>query len=199
MNRSTPALGLELHQSQQPREPRVLTTIVEAMPDGGLRLDFRLQASPDGVRLPPTAPAVQTDSLWQHTCFEAFLAVEGQAAYREFNFSPSGAWAMYTFADYRRPVEPPLAASGKPTIACAWVEGEFRLIAHIAPADLPLHGDGQALMMGLCAVIEEADGSLSYWALRHRPDRPDFHARDAFALRLPADMQRATAQAREMP
>jgi hypothetical protein len=33
-------------------------------------------------------------------------------------------------------------------------------------------------------VIEAADGSLSYWALRHPPGKPDFHHRDAFALEL---------------
>ena len=34
------------------------------------------------------------------------------------------------------------------------------------------------------AVVEEADGRLSYWALRHPPGRPDLHHADAFALRL---------------
>ena len=38
--------------------------------------------------------------------------------------------------------------------------------------------------IGLSAVIEEADGSLSYWALRHAPGKPDFHHQDAFALEL---------------
>jgi hypothetical protein len=33
-------------------------------------------------------------------------------------------------------------------------------------------------------VIEEIDGALSYWALRHAPGKPDFHHRDAFALEL---------------
>jgi hypothetical protein len=38
--------------------------------------------------------------------------------------------------------------------------------------------------MGLSAVIEERDGMLSYWALRHAPGKPDFHRRDGFALEL---------------
>ena len=41
-----------------------------------------------------------------------------------------------------------------------------------------------ALSVGLCAVIEDARGSLSYWALKHPPGKPDFHQRDAFALEL---------------
>ena len=39
-------------------------------------------------------------------------------------------------------------------------------------------------VLGLSAVIEEHDGTLSYWALRHAPGKPDFHHRDAFALEL---------------
>lgn len=31
------------------------------------------------------------------------------------------------------------------------------------------------LRLALCAVIEASDGSLSYWALAHPADRPDFH------------------------
>jgi hypothetical protein len=35
-------------------------------------------------------------------------------------------------------------------------------------------------------VIESADGSISYWALRHPAGRPDFHHLDGFALLLDA-------------
>jgi hypothetical protein len=40
------------------------------------------------------------------------------------------------------------------------------------------------LKIGLCAVIEEKGGTLSYWALRHPPGKPDFHHRRGFALEL---------------
>jgi len=33
-------------------------------------------------------------------------------------------------------------------------------------------------------VVEELDGSHSYWALRHPPGKPDFHHSDAFALEI---------------
>ena len=45
--------------------------------------------------------------------------------------------------------------------------------------DLPLR-------LGLCAVIEEESGVLSYWALKHRPGRPDFHHPDGFVLEIEA-------------
>ena len=45
-------------------------------------------------------PRIATQ-LWRHTCFEAFIAVEGQPAYHEFNFAPSGEWTVYAFSGYR--------------------------------------------------------------------------------------------------
>ena len=36
----------------------------------------------------------------------------------------------------------------------------------------------------LAAVIEATDGSLSYWALAHPSDKPDFHHPDSFVLEL---------------
>jgi hypothetical protein len=33
-------------------------------------------------------------------------------------------------------------------------------------------------------VIEEGDGVLSYWALRHPAARPDFHHPEGFALEI---------------
>ena len=38
--------------------------------------------------------------------------------------------------------------------------------------------------LGLSAVIEEASGAKSYWALAHPPGRPDFHHADGFAAEL---------------
>jgi hypothetical protein len=38
--------------------------------------------------------------------------------------------------------------------------------------------------LGLSAIIEEASGRRSYWALAHPPGKPDFHHPDSFALRV---------------
>ena len=35
--------------------------------------------------------------------------------------------------------------------------------------------------LGLSAVIEDANGDISYWALAHPPGKPDFHHADGFA------------------
>lgn len=38
---------------------------------------------------------------------------------------------------------------------------------------------------GLSAVIEETDGTKSYWAIAHQPGAPDFHSPTCFAATLP--------------
>jgi hypothetical protein len=39
--------------------------------------------------------------------------------------------------------------------------------------------------LGLSAVLEEKDGTKSYWALAHPREKPDFHDPGCFAARLP--------------
>jgi len=43
--------------------------------------------------------------------------------------------------------------------------------------------------LALSAVIEEIDGTKSYWALAHPPGKPDFHHPDCFTLTLGAPDQ----------
>jgi hypothetical protein len=43
---------------------------------------------------------------------------------------------------------------------------------------------GSTWQLGLSAVVEEAGGGKSYWALAHPPGQPDFHSPDCFALEL---------------
>jgi hypothetical protein len=135
-----------------------------------LSLAYVIEGSIDGVLLPP--PGLRP--LWQHTCCEAFVARPGSPAYHEFNFSPSGDWAAYAFTDYRQGA--PLAAP-EPTVVVRIAEHKLELAACVDVAMEPL-------LLGLSAVIEERDGTLSYWALRHAPGQPDFHHRDGFALEL---------------
>jgi len=54
------------------------------------------------LQIPATARPLPVDRLWAYTCFEAFVGRAGAPGYREFNFSPSGQWAGWTFSDYRQ-------------------------------------------------------------------------------------------------
>jgi hypothetical protein len=123
-----------------------------------------------------TSP-VRSDGLWRTTCFELFLMFDDEEHYVEFNFSPSGAWAAYAFDGYRDGMaELPRDIVPHVDRIRDGVEVDCDL------GGLP-HGE---LLMSLTAVIAEADGRRSFWALAHPPGAPDFHHRDCFAARLPA-------------
>ena len=104
---------------------------------------------------------------------------EDGPGYHEFNFSPSGEWAVYAFHGYRDGGE--LEIELAPGIVVRRTMNRLELDAEICHDYLP---PGRPLRLGLSAVVEEADGELSYWALRHPPGKPDFHHTDAFALQL---------------
>jgi len=139
-----------------------------------------LGVTPDLV-LPPPAGPLRTDGLWRHTCFEAFVRTPGEDAYCEVNLAPSTQWAAYRFASYRQGMT---AADdvGDPGIVLQPSGDGLELSAAVAPG-VPLNAPCR---LGLSAVIESADGGVSYWALAHPPGRPDFHHADCFALELPA-------------
>jgi hypothetical protein len=137
------------------------------------------------LRLPTPAPSERHDELWKHSCFEAFVGSAASDAYCELNFSPSSEWAAYAFSSYRAGMKP-LKDFRRPAISLrtlngAWWECRVKLglgaLAGLGP---------RPWRLGLSAVLEEKDGTRSYWALRHPPGAPDFHHRDCFALELPA-------------
>lgn len=143
-----------------------------------LRLRFTLR-DPDGiVFLPEPAPGERRDGLWQTSCFEAFIQPAGAIGYHEFNFSPSGDWASYSFDAHRAGMRD---APGQPVI-------ERNTDGMNVTVDLSGYPDlaEAALRAGLTAVIEEKDGTKSYWALKHPEGAPDFHDAACFVLELPA-------------
>jgi hypothetical protein len=146
----------------------------------GLELTYRLRGDISALRIPRPASATQADELWRHTCCEAFLATESGTEYREFNFSPSGQWACYQFADYRQR-DDSFVPDTRPSSEFLRLDNGFQLRAFI-PA--PLLPPGLLLHLGLSTVVELADGSKDYWALAHAAERPDFHLRQTFTLSL---------------
>ena len=157
--------------------------------DGRLALAYRLSGEIGALLIPEPQPSGRADGLWEHTCFEVFIAVGGDAAYHEFNFSPSGQWAAYAFSDYRQSdaaASRQLACAGLPHIVTRRFADRLELDALISPDDLPSGAAAATLHLGVSAVVEADDGRRSYWALRHATARPDFHRRDAFTLELAA-------------
>lgn len=162
---------------------RSVTASVSTTP-GSLTLSFELHATLARLRIPSPAPSEAGEFLWQHTCFEAFIAVDDADAYREFNFSPSSRWAAYVFSAYReRDANAPLLSP--PRITVAHFADVLTLQAWLPAAAIPRCQAGQHLRIGLAAVIEASDDTLSYWAARHPGAQPDFHQRAGFVLELP--------------
>ena len=151
---------------------------------GTLVLHYSLAGDLASLRIPPPRPPQRADRLWEHGCFEAFVAVDGTPGYLEFNFAPSGEWAIYSFSRYREAAALPDNLPA-PTINVRATQDRLELEAVIALAGWV--SPGARLRLGLSAVIENQSGALSYWALRHPAGKPDFHHPEAFALELGLD------------
>jgi hypothetical protein len=176
------AADLRCHKAVSSGDVRAIHVIVGRTIDE-LEVGFRLDGNISGIRLAALTKRDPHAELWRHTCFEAFVAVDGQPAYYEFNFAPSRAWRVYAFRDYRE-LAPLKKVSQWPTVAVNTTEERLELDARIVLTDLSAIYSRSPLRLGLSAVIESWNGSLSYWALHHPAGQPDFHHADGFALRL---------------
>jgi hypothetical protein len=139
-----------------------------------LWLRFTVVGDPGGLELPALLEPGRADDLWRHTCFEAF--VETEEGYVEYNLSPSGQWATYRFDAPRSGMR-----DADEVATVEGMDGAVDQVALEARIELP-HG---ARRLGLSAVIETKVGDISYWALAHPSDKPDFHHPDSFVLELP--------------
>jgi hypothetical protein len=168
--------SLTPHPDHPPLGVRGVTVDLRMIDGGAMLLTYVVDGA-GTVVWPERASSVRSDELWRTTCFELFLMFDDEEHYVEFNFSPSSAWAAYAFDGYRE----------------GMAELPRDIVPHVARIErgvevdcdlggLP-HGE---LLMSLTAVIEEAGGRRSFWALQHPPGAPDFHHRDCFAARLTA-------------
>ena len=135
----------------------------------------------DLIIAPPADKPARQWVLWEHTCLELFLAARDAPDYWEFNLSPAGHWNLFHLTGYRQGIqeEPAFRAlpftvrseTGVLTLAL-----EVDLTA-IIPADRPLEA-------GISAVLQTRAGRLSFWALTHQGQEPDFHNRQGFIIKL---------------
>lgn len=189
-------IPLHCHPTTPDLSVQSLTASAKYAANGELHFSFDLSGDLSAMQIPSAGPSIRADHLWQHTCFEAFISVVGETAYHEFNFSPDGRWAVYAFTAYRQPdrvadrwadrANPPA-----PEITLRTLPNCLQLSAVLRPDLLPSGLCGKTLAIGLSAIVEtRADRRrpgtlpLSYWALRHPAERPDFHDRRAWVLRL---------------
>jgi hypothetical protein len=165
----------------EPRPAVTITgTIARRAHTLAIRYDLRGSLAELVIPGPAETPA-RRHGLWEATCFEFFLAVRDAPGYWEFNLSPAGHWNVYRFSAYRQGMAEEAAVTSLPFRLQS--RPDFRLLslefdlARIVPAD-------QALVAGITAVIQLADGRVTYWALTHPGPQPDFHRRDSFIIEL---------------
>ena len=136
-----------------------------------LEVSFVARGDIGQLALPPGQSGSRGDDLWRHTCFECFVEAETASGYLEFNLSPSGEWAAYSFTGYRQgkadlpdsPVVRPVVSQG---------DGVLTVVAAVR-IEAP---DDECIVIGLSAVEEDQQGLKAYWALAHpEGSPPDFH------------------------
>ena len=138
---------------------------------------FGIGAPADRFVIPAAEEPDRKDELWRKTCFEAFLRAGDGSSYREWNFAPSGDWAAYDFTAYREGMAPA-------EVLEPYIRMEDNLTWWTLGATIPVAAD-RAWHLGLSAVLEEKDGTKSYWALAHpTSSKPDFHDSDCFVAKL---------------
>lgn len=174
---------LKLHADSRCRAVTEIQVDIARPRSDGLMLSYILTGIMSDILVPPRTAAARRDELWQHTCFEAFVRAASATGYCEFNFSPSTQWAAYRFSSHRSGMH---VADGvdAPQIEVQSGPQSFTLRALLDLRGLPDLVRAASWQVGLSAVIEEAGGEMSYWALAHPPGKPDFHHADCFVLEL---------------
>jgi len=165
--------------------PAVRLRLRAAAERAGLELVLRyvLEAPLAGIRVPAPAPPRPKHLLWQHTCFEAFVALAPGGPYHELNLSPSGEFAVYAFRAYREG-EPLAPDALSPGIVTTRAPDRLELAARIPLARLSASYEKASIHVALSAVIEDASGGIAYFAAHHAAQKADFHHAAGFTLRL---------------
>jgi hypothetical protein len=166
---------LKPHPAFAPAEVHSVTVRWAELPDRRLMLRYRVDGCSRLV-LPRYRGNGRGEGLWKTTCFELFLD-DGEGRYREYNFSPNGQWAAYAFSSYRN-----LDADFRPR-ATPEIKHETGSTVFVQTVFLDRRELEGAQTAALAAVIEENDGRLSYWAMAHPDEKPDFH--DPACFRIP--------------
>ncbi|WP_066802182.1 hypothetical protein [Moraxella oblonga] len=114
---------------------------------------------------------MRCDFLWEKTCLECFFDF-GQRAYIELNFTPTGAFNLYHFDDYRTPnTLPPRWANGT-VFAITGTPLDTHHVYHVGvKLDNTAH-------MDICTISPTAilyqDNTPYFYAIKHA-NPPDFH------------------------
>ena len=173
---------LQCHDHHPAKQIDGIEIFAELGPSGNIWLRYHIDGQLNALSLPDPAEPERMDNLWHTTCCELFIRIPGEDAYGEYNLSPSSRWAAYQFSDFRKdaadmeiPDDPEIHLDASETHLA--LEAEFTL---------PDRFVGQTLAASFSVIIEETDGTKSFWAVTHPAGEPEFHHRDCFSVTLEA-------------
>lgn len=138
-----------------------------------LELTYNITGELSWISLPKfRQEGERKNRLWESTCFELFLGIEGKDEYLEFNVAPNGDWNIYHFDGIRIGMKED--AQAKLTLFPPLQEG--KRYQQKIEIDLENSSFAEAsLTMGITAITH-FDEQFEFWALLHPdPERPDFH------------------------
>lgn len=118
--------------------------------------------------------------LWEHTCFEMFIAKDDREDYLEFNFSPSGNWNAFHLDGIRKGIKEYPGASVSIEAPVVTTEQYTQKVV-VNLEDQSFLGDDTAV--GVTAITNMKD-KKEFWALLHSKGEPDFHTKESFILSL---------------
>lgn len=115
------------------------------------------------------------DYLWQNTCFEVFIGVKGEDYYREINLSPSEAWQVYQFEEYRYPEDmPPQTADDIELNKLKRMHYGLNVSLDLSAFMAQHRLKWSDLFLSLSAVLNTSQGE-QYYAMQHSSPQADFH------------------------
>ncbi|MEL6814611.1 MAG: DOMON-like domain-containing protein [Cyanobacteria bacterium J06598_3] len=131
------------------------------------------------------------DRLWEHTCFESFIAPATTAEhtrespYWEVNLSPQGHWNVFALSSYRQGLSEEQAIAAIPFTINTAAKG-LQLTMNLAinkliPPTQPIH-----LGISMIVLLQEGNRQTqeTFWAIAHPGPEADFHHPASFVIPL---------------
>ena len=163
--------------------PNIEPTVTVNYQFPNLFLTYKIIDELQQIKFPKKKESPQRqDELWQHTCFEFFLASVAESSYWEFNLSPNHDWNCYRFSNYRQGMVTETAWQASP-LEIQNLNDQDRGI-DIGINLQALIPQKKTLQLGISTVVETHTGQVSYWALNHPGPTADFHQRNSWSINL---------------
>jgi glutaredoxin-related protein len=146
-------------------------------------ISYKLQGDLSSIELGDGNPKHAREiKLWEKTCFELFIK-DNNNSYIEFNFSPDFEWNCFYFEKKGNALEE-YKKMELVKFDILFSNEVVHVIVELHNNMFPDHFFDGSLSAGISSVIKSKNGILSYWALSHEDQRPNFHHFDSFKCKF---------------